>query len=475
MVLLRAFPNDEWRRLRITVFVLCCVALLLAASGIFVNKLFHQPTTIKYAFTFIALLTTVRAPLRLLVGLAILAGPIDAVVRIQGNQISPLLAIDALGVIVALPRFARGRSAIRSMVPVVVLLFLPGIVMSSSPGSWIVWLAVTLATGWLAFEVASEPGGIRYIFGMLVLSALAQGTIAIWESKTKHQLNLYSSAGTAATSDEAFFQYGSLVRPAGTFPDPIGFGQFIALCLPLAVVYAASLRRWVAVFAVLCAAGVAGLALMLSLSRLSIVGGGVGLLLALLLLPGRRRAGVAVVTILVGLAVVVISLSVGGTSLTERLNSILNPTAAHVATASTDLQREQIWEGAIRIGEAHPLAGVGLGNVGEYLPRYGVPVKLAAEAQNTPLQYFAEGGVPGLLAVIGIVLAAFTDLAHAFRRYRLWFAGCFAALIATLVTWSTDVVVTYVQLSGMVAILLGVIAAMRVAADNEARAITSKP
>lgn len=472
MLLLRALPDDEWRRLRLLVFVLGSVGLVLAASGVLVTKVFHQPSTIKYTVTvigfgLIVFMATVRAPLRWLVGMAILVAPIDSVITVQGAQLTPLLAVDVLGALVALPRFGTGRTALGPMVAVFPLLLLPGIAQAASPGGWIVWAAVTLTTGWLAFEVAREPGGVRFVVTMLVVSALIQAVIAIWESKTKHQIYLYGNSGTVAVAGEDFFQYGNLIRPEGTLPDPIGLGQFLALCLPLIIVYAASMKRYLFTFGVVCVAGVVALALSLSLSRMSIVGGGVGLLLTLLLIPGRRRWRAFVAVAAVGGLVTVLVLSLGGKSLTARFSSILNPTAAHVSTAAGDLQREQIWHAALRIAEAHALTGVGLGNVTSYLPKYGVPVTGAANAQNTPLQFFAEGGILGLVAVLAVVLAAFTDLAHGFRGERLWAAGCFGALIATLITWSTDVEVRYVQISGTVAILMGLIAAIRLTAVRQ--------
>jgi O-antigen ligase len=345
--------------------------------------------------------------------------------------------------------------------PIFALLLIPGVAQAVDPGVWVVWLALTLVTGWLVFLVAVEPGGVKLILGMLMLSALIQAVVAIWEFKTKHQLYLYSTSGSTATSGEAFFLYGSLIRPSGTLPDPIGLGQFLALCLPVSIAFAASLRRSLATIALICAAGLIALALALSLSRMSIVGGAVGVLLTLLLLPGRRRWLVAAGVLAVGVVVVALSVALGGSSFNARINSIVNPTAAHVRTAAGDIQREEIWKAAARIGEHHLLTGVGLGRVTEYLPKYGVPVIAAANAQNTPLQFFAEAGLLGLLAVVGIVSAAFVDIAKAARQNRLWIAGCLGGLIATLITWSTDVEVHYVEVSAMVAVLLGVIAAIR--------------
>ena len=113
-------------------------------------------------------------------------------------------------------------------------MLLPAILGSTDPGYWFVWLAVTLATGWLAFIVAGEDGGPTLIAAALTLAAFVQGTLAVWEFKTGHQLNLYQASASSATSDEYFFSYGNVFRPSGATPDPIGLGQVLALCIPMA-------------------------------------------------------------------------------------------------------------------------------------------------------------------------------------------------------------------------------------------------
>ncbi len=464
MTLRRAFPDGDWRGFRILIFGLCLVGLFVSASGISV-RVFHDPTSIKYlvtvaGFTFVALLTTVRDPLKLLVGVAVIVAPIYAVVTFQGAQVSPIVAVDVVALLVALPRFGTVQSALRPLSIVFALMLLPGFAGSSSAGRWLVWLGATLATGWIVFIVANEEGGVRFVVSMFVLSALIQSALAIWEFKTKHQLYLYSAGGSNAASDESFYRYGNLVRAEGTLPDPIGLGQVLALYLPLLVAYAASMSRWTQTLPTLMLGGIVALALELSLSRMSLVGGVVGVLIVLVFLPGSRRLSVGLGVLAVGAAVAVLALALGGSELTQRLDSIFHARASTTRTAAEDIQRVQIWRAALRVSEAHLAAGVGFGNLTEYLPRYGVPVTAAANAQNEFLQFLAEGGILALVALIGVLLAALTDLFRAFRSDRLWVGGCLGALVGTVITWSTDVELRYVQVSATVAILLGVTAAL---------------
>src|SRR5205085_6651655 len=136
--------------------------------------LFTDPSTIKYVVTVLAaasivLLATVRAPLRLLVGIAILVAPLDFVSTFAGLQVTPLLAVDALAVLVWLSRSrVGGFSALRAMTPAFVLLLMPAIAGSAQPGRWVLWLAVTVLTGCLTFVIAREPGGPAFIAAMLM-------------------------------------------------------------------------------------------------------------------------------------------------------------------------------------------------------------------------------------------------------------------------------------------------------------------
>lgn len=470
---LRVIPSDEWATLRVLVTLAGSLAIMLAVAGVFESTLFAKPTTLKYLVTVagaasVVLLATLKAPLRVLVGLAIFLAPFDFVMTVSGIQATPLLAVDLLALLVALPRQGGGTSALRPMTAAFTLLLIPAIATSSSVGHWLAWIAITIATGWLTFLVAREPRGPAFVAAMLTLTALVQGALAIWEFRTKQQLSLYGSSVASATAGDYFFNYGQLTRASGTLPDPIGLGQVLALCLPMMVAFAASLRRWNASIVVLGATGVAGLGLVLSLSRMSIIGGVAGVLVALLLLPGSARlrsfAGVGGVVALV----VVLGLSFGGSGLRTRISSIFHPTAAHVSTAQGDLSRIRIWNAAIRTGEHNLLTGVGVGNITNYLPRYGIPVTGSAHAHDTYLQFFAEGGLLGLLALLGLIAASFRDLFRAFGRRRIWVAGATGALIATLIAWTTDVEVRYVQVSAMVAVLLGLIAALSVQATSEA-------
>lgn len=465
MKAVRGLPDDEWWNLRVLVFAVGWLLLVLAATGVLASKLFSQPSTVKYLVTvagatLLILLATVNAPLRPLAALAIVVAPFDFVTGVGGIKATPLLAVDFLALLAALPRTGGGRAWLRPMTLAFTLLLLPAIAGSDTPGHWLVWLALTVATGWITYQVAREPGGPMLVAVALGASALIQGALAIWEFRTGHRLNLYQSSATSAVSGNYFFNFGQVTRSSGALPDPIGLGQVLALCIPITIALIAVSRRAVYALLAACVAGVASLGLVLSLSRLSIVGGFAGVLVALVLLPGRARVRtVGLVAAMIAI-VAALALSLGGHALRTRINSIFHPTAAHVSTASTDVARIHIWQAALNTAEANLVTGVGFGNITKELPKYGVAVTSVAHAHDTYLQFFAEGGVLGLAALIGLIGAGVRDLVRSFSEHRIWVAGASGALVATLLAWSTDVEVRYVQVSAMVAVLFGLICAL---------------
>ena len=229
---------------------------------------------------------------------------------------------------------------------------------------------------------------------------------------------------------------------------------------PDGVALSASVTRRAESVVVMAMAGVAALGLVLTLSRMSIVGGMVGTVVALTLLPRRARGqSIALAAIVVGV-VIVAALGIAPGSLTKRISSIFHPTSAHVSTAQGDLLRLHIWAATVKTIEANPISGVGFGHLVQWLPRFGVAVNSASEAHDVYLQLLAEGGVLGLVAILAMVYGYVRDLWRSFGRHRVWVAGAAGALAAELIAWSTDFQLRYVQISGPVAVVFGLVAAL---------------
>lgn len=452
--------------LRLALIGAASLVAILALSGALASAGFTHPTTIKYLVTVaggvgLVFVATARQPLKALVGVAIVVAPLNFVTTVAGLHITPLIAVVALAVLVWVPGSAGSSpSALRWTVVAFALAMIPGIVGSSSPGIWMLWLAVTVATGCLAYAVACEPGGITFVVQMIVLSGLVQAGLALWELHSGHLLNLYQQSGAVVVGRDYFFTYGKAFRPAGALPDPIGLGQVLALCVPLTVALGAQMRRWQASAAVLSLAGVAATALVLSLSRMSMIGATFGIAAVVMLLPRHRKLRTGWMLVAMVLAVTVVALATNGPAVSRRVASIFNPTSVHVYTAPGDLTRQRIWSAALKTAEGNLVSGVGFGNVAAYLPNYGVPVTSSAHAHDTYLQFFAEGGILGMLGLLAVIGAAGVDLRRGYAANRVWAAGAAGAGLATLISWITDVEVRYVPVSAMVASLLGLIAAM---------------
>ena len=84
----------------------------------------------------------------------------------------------------------------------------------------------------------------------------------------------------------------------------------------------------------------------------------------------------------------------------------------------------------------------------------------ASEAHDVYLQMLAEGGILGLVAIVGVVIAAVRDLVRSFAAQRPWVAGAAGALLASVVAWTTDYQLRLEPVSAMVAVILGLVAAL---------------
>lgn len=466
-----------WRRPRAVVFVAAAAVCLVSAIGLTSPAVFHEPNTLKYVVTVlgpavVAGLALARQPLRLLVGLAILVAPIDFVATFAGIQVTPLLAVLLLAAILAAVTARPGPAGLLGFATVAaVLLLIPAIVSGDSRASYAVWLAETVLLGWLAFNVARTPGGTRFVLMAITLSAFVEAVLAVYEYESGHQLNLYNNSAVSTASASYFFEYGNVTRSSGAMPDPIALGNVLALSCPLIVCLAVAYRQLWVRLALIGIGGVTLVGLALSYSRIGWVAAVVGLVVCLVLLPPRNRLATAVATAAILAAMLPVAVSLGGSNLHRRLDSLLHPTktaSSYTGTARGDLLRIRLWHAALATAEDNPVTGTGFGRLTPQLERHGVSVPSAAHAQNWYLQILGEAGALGGLALLLLILAATRDLAVAFRRQRVWVAGSAGAFVATLVTWLTDISPRYVQVSGVIAALLGVICAQAVAEREDA-------
>lgn len=193
-------------------------------------------------------------------------------------------------------------------------------------------------------------------------------------------------------------------------------------------------------------------ALELTWSRGAWIAALAGLAVMVVLAP-RRRAGLLVLCLVV-LLLATAAIGPGRVSLARRIEAI--------PSATFNLDRLALWEGALRIARAHPVLGTGYGTFSRAWPRH-MPEDIVQDpttAHNLYLTFAAETGLVGLVAFLAFIVAALCGLWRRIACTRgdprtdgLWVA-CLAATVAVLVHQLFDVTVASVHMGFGFAALL---------------------
>ena len=456
--------------LRAGVIAAVFVGLVVAATGAGARLAFSEPTSLKYAVTVAAPLIAVitlaaREPLRVVVVLAVVALPFSGATATFGPLAVPLmLPILLVGAVLAVIDGPPSRrlSPLGAAAAVGALLLAPALVQSHDASGFVAVIASAGVVGWLCSRVAAEPGGTRVVLGAITATAAIQAAIAIWEFRTGSRLNLYSSAGGATFGQNYFFGFENENRPTGSFYDPISLGNVLAMSLPIAIGVAytevTNARRLLAG----AAAALIALGLALTLSRMSWIGATAGAILCVALMPSglRMRAGMRLAA--AGAVAIVIAMSLGGAALGSRFSSVFDPRAKVHETSKGDTARVKIWHTAAKVGAEHPIAGVGLGNIGPQLQSRMSGLNTGVHAHSTYLQTWAEAGALGAAALLLLFAGFGRSVRRALRRgaqERVIAAALGGAGLALAVAFLTDVSVRYASVAGMIAAMAGVTAA----------------
>jgi O-antigen ligase len=476
-------PGTRIRRpLPATATVIAVAGTFVSATGLTQAIVFQQASTLKYVLTIVApllllLVARVEHPVRVITVPAIVVAPfVNANAGFGGTRVSAIVPLLIAGTILAVWT-TRGRTR-RSSLALSGFLAFPLLLIPLADGravrSYVTTLALILALGWLVSQTARQPGGMTVVLGAVAFSGALQSLIALWEAHTGHLLNLYSSAGTQQYAAIYFYSYGSTKRPTGSFSDPISLGNALAIALPLTVVLALQVRRRLVRLAVVGAGVVIAVALTLTLSRASWIGAAVGIVLVLVLVPrGQRRRLLRGLTAGAALLIVV-TLVAAGPAVVSRLASISNPTntqgvsSAQLGPAEGDKNRLEYWR--VSVFEAfggHPVAGVGIGNLGPFLRDHvshagkGIRAGTAIfiHAHSTYFQILAEAGIFGLIMLVIFIRGLVGDAIAAVRVDRIVGPGVAGAAVALLICWTTDWVIHNPPVAASVAVVLGTIAA----------------
>jgi O-antigen ligase len=275
----------------------------------------------------------------------------------------------------------------------------------------------------------------------LLVSVLATGTLASRLSRNRDAFatmlialmlgGLFVSALGVNEYLAAWKQGAFSHRVFGTFLNPDFLAGYLLLTLPVTLaIWVASRERLLTLSAgfALC---LQGGCITLSASRAGLGALCVGILAWLLLgmwsgaCRGEWRSAAF------GLGLLLLSFVVASTPLRFR--------AAPVANAPTKVTKEQVlatskeggvvseshsllfrrytWHGTLRMAEANPIFGVGIGNFTYAYPRYAL-VAFTAHAHNSLLQWASETGFVGLCFLLMLMAAASAFAANALRLRR---------------------------------------------------------
>lgn len=364
------------------------------------------------------------------VQLALLAVPLEALSFDLGG-VAGLSPVEILLLLTAC--LALGRWVLEGRIPTV-----PPALRALAAICVVVGLSVTVAVDqvavtkvllmWTAFTVVgilvaeSSEVELRRILVCIAVAGGVVGAIAVSGVGSQSLVG----GGAVATG-----------RAQGGFSQPNVLGFFLAISIPVALVQTADgpLGRRM-IMGVLVVFGVWGL--MLSLSRTSLVGTALGVLL-LLLWPPFRRIAVVVLTALALFALFnakALQASNQISVLSGRLETL---------TRSNAVQSDPRWDiyrTATKIIGDHPWLGIGEGNFPVVSPGYGLQAHGGLpyqHAHDIVLTFGAELGLLGILALAWLAfavarLAWIAIQARADPRFGLLGLGLVAAMAGVVLT-----------------------------------------
>ncbi|HTW20021.1 MAG TPA: O-antigen ligase family protein [Mycobacteriales bacterium] len=473
----RSAPAEH--QVRVAVAVIAGIGLVLALPGVAAHEAFAQPTTLKYAASVAAplvllLLATASSPDRVLVPAAILAAPFAPLVMTAGGvPMSAFAVVTGLAVLVTLCRESRttSGSATAHGAVLALALLLPAVIIGSDVGETLTLVLAVAAIGWITARLARKRGGPELVAASILSSATLQSLLAIYEFASKSTVNFYGS-GTTALASNYFYNFNGTDRPVGSYFDPISLGNVLALSLPIAVgaaIIMVQRRRPVAATLTIVSALVILTGLVLSFSRMSWIGAGIGVACTAFALPGRLRvravSGVAV-TAAVG---AVIAVAVAGGELSSRFGSIFHPGAMNPSNPDSDQVRLMLWGSAAHVFARHPWFGVGINQLVSAFSRMIADVTPTTNAQNTYLQIAAEAGILGIAALVALAVGVIRDL-RSDRLAAVGRAALVGSLVALAICWVSDDTVRYIAVAASIAPVFGLLSGLAVRSDEEAEA-----
>lgn len=253
-------------------------------------------------------------------------------------------------------------------------------------------------------------------------------------------------------------------RVRGFYGSPNNLALYLGRILPLVVAIVAwgqrGPRKWLYGLAVLLLTA----ALFLTYSRGAWVVGVPASLLFLAAMRGRRTLAAAT-GVLVVLAIVVLLVVEAG-----RLTSLLD------TSVGTTFFRVQLWRSSLAMIRDHPLLGVGLDNfLYAYRSAYVLPTAWAefdlSHPHNLILDFWLRLGLPGLVALVWLLVAFFSRAGRTYRRLsddctRLLVLGLMAGMVNFVAHGLVDNAFFLVDLAFVFMLMLALVGAASSGADE---------
>ncbi len=274
--------------------------------------------------------------------------------------------------------------------------------------------------------LAAAPPWWDRIVAALLAGELATSVIAIRQ--------LYGDANALARWADPNSVADGTVRVYGPLENPNLLAGYLIPILPLAVVALLRWRSWPQRLYAAAALVLGAVALLLSYSRGGWLGmvaalGVVGLLLLLRAIrhwPALWRRLVPLLVLLVSVAVLVVAVT-QIEALQVRVMSLFVG-----REDSSNNFRINVWLAALQMVQERPWLGIGPGNTAFNLiyPLYQQPKFNALSAYSVPLELLVEGGIPALLAGLGLLAASLRKGLAQLRGESSWALPALAAVAA---------------------------------------------
>lgn len=261
----------------------------------------------------------------------------------------------------------------------------------------------------LAIAIARLPWsrlGLRLLYGEAVVMGLVFAAVGFYQYETR---DIFQNPKVINSN-----AYAPFFRVNSVFWDPSVYGRFLVVAIVPSVVLLVRERVRALTPVVVAAIVVLWLGLLISFSQSSFAALLVGVVGAAVV-AWRWRAFFAVAAaaaVLAGIAV----------SAPQLRHSIQHHTSSGLNSATSG--RYSLVANGVRIAQAHPLAGVGVGGFkhayADRVHRFKGKEPKTAASHNTPVTVAAEAGLVGLALFVALVGAL---LAQAFRRADRSLAG----------------------------------------------------